>query len=89
MNDMWCNATEEIPFNNIMWKPSAMLMLKYHASYYMSVIFLHLIPGLLFDGLLKLSGNKPLYVHIHFTFYVNIYTLLMILYIRAAGITYF
>jgi len=85
---MWCKASEEIPFNDIMWKPSVM-MTKYHAWYYVSVIFLHLIPGLLVDGLIKLCGNKPLYVHTHFIFYVNIYILLMMLYLPAAGITYF
>jgi len=88
VNEMWCKATEEIPLNNIMWKPRAMMM-KYHAWYYVSVIFLYLIPGLLIDGLIKLSGNKPLYVHIHCFFYVNIYILLMMLYLPAAGITYF
>jgi hypothetical protein len=81
-------ATEETPINNIMWQPSVMIM-KYHAWYYVSVIFLHLIPGLLIDGLIKLSGKKPLYVHIHCIFYVHIYILLMMLYLPAAGITYF
>jgi len=79
---------EEIPFNSIMWKPGA-LTTKYRAWYCVTVIFLHLIPGLLIDGLIKLSGNKPLYVHIHCIFYVHIYILLMMLYLPAAGITYF
>jgi len=79
VNEMWCKATEEIPLNSIIWKPSAMLMMKYHAWYYVSVIFLHLIPGLLIDGLIKHSGNKPLYVHIHCIFYIHIYILLMML----------
>ena len=39
----------------------------------MNVIFLHLIPGLLVDGLLRLSGKKPLYVNIYFNIYVHIY----------------
>jgi len=81
-------TTEEIPFNSIMWKPS-LFKTKYRAWYYVSVIFLHLIPGLLIDGLIKLSGNKPLYVRIHCIFYVHIYILLMMLYLPAAGITYF
>jgi hypothetical protein len=90
VNEMWCKATEEVPLNSIMWKPSAMLMLKYHAWYYVSVIFLQLIPGLLIDGLVKLSGNKPLYVYIYCIFYVHIYILMMMmLYLPAAGITYF
>jgi hypothetical protein len=60
---LWLKMLEEIPLNNIMWKP-AMHLLKYKSLYYMNVIFLHLIPGLLIDGLIKLSGNKPLYVNI-------------------------
>ena len=63
VNEMGCKANEEIPLNSIMWKPSVMTT-KYHAWYYVIVIFLHLIPGLLIDGLIKLSGRKPLYVHI-------------------------
>jgi len=78
----------EIPLNSIMWKPSVFTT-KHRAWYYVSVIFLHLNPGLLIDGLIKLSGNKPLYVHIHCIFYVHIYTLLIMLYLPAAGITYF
>jgi len=63
LNEMGCKANEENPLNSIMWKPSAMVT-KYHALFYVTVIFLHLIPGLLIDGLIKLSGSKPLYVHI-------------------------
>jgi len=65
---------EEIPFNNIMWKPGA-ITTKYQAWNYVNVIFLHLIPGLLIDGLIKLSGNKPLYVNMHFIIDVHIYIL--------------
>jgi hypothetical protein len=53
---------EEAPLNNILWKPRAFIT-KYQVWYRVNVILLHLIPGLLIDGLLKLSGNKPLYVN--------------------------
>jgi hypothetical protein len=69
MNEIGLKMNEEIPLNNIMWKPNVTTT-KNRAWYYMNVIFLHLIPGLLLDGLIKLSGNKPLYVHIHFIIYV-------------------
>ena len=86
----WSETTfrlaEDIPFNSIMWKPR-LVYTKYQAWYYVNVIFLHLIPGLLIDGLLKLSGNKPLYVNIHCIIYVHIYILLMMLYLPAADIT--
>jgi hypothetical protein len=72
LNEIEVKAAEEIPLNNIMWKPS-MVVTKYQAWYYVNVIFLHLIPGLLIDGLIKLSGNKPLYVEIHCIIYIYIY----------------
>jgi len=64
----------EIPFNSIICKPNLMVT-KYQVWYYVNVIFLHLIQGLLIDGLIKLSGNKPLYVNIHFIIYVHIHIL--------------
>jgi hypothetical protein len=74
VNKIGLKVNKEIPLNSIMWKPSV-TMTKYQAWYYVNVIFLHLIPGLLIDGLIKLSGNKPLYVNIHYVIYVNIYIL--------------
>jgi len=65
---------EEVPFDNILWKPGA-ITTKYKAWYNVTVIFLHLIPGLLIDGLIKLSGNKPLYVNMHCIIDVHIYIL--------------
>jgi hypothetical protein len=65
-------TTKKIPLNSIMWKPSVFTT-KYRAWYYVNVIFLHLIPGVLIDGLIKLSGNKPLYVQIHCIIYAHIY----------------
>jgi hypothetical protein len=82
------NLVKEIPLTRIMWKPSV-IMTKNQAWYYVNVILLHLIPGLLIDGLIKLSGNKPLYVNIHCIIYIHIYILLMMLYLTAAGIIYF
>ena len=86
VNEIGFKGAEEFPFNSVMWKPSVIIT-KYQAWYYVNVIFLHLIPGLLIDGLLKLSGNKPLYVNICCIIYVHIYILLMMLYLPAAGIT--
>jgi hypothetical protein len=51
-----CN--EEIPLNGVIWKPNGSVT-KCKVWYYLNVIFLHLIPGLLIDGLLKLGGRKP------------------------------
>ena len=57
-------SVEETPLTSTLWKPSV-IVTKYQAWYYINVIFLHLIPGLLIDGLIKLGGNKPLYVNLH------------------------
>jgi hypothetical protein len=88
LSETGLKMTEEIPLNSILWKPSVIIT-KHQAWYYVNVIFLHLIPGLLIDGLIKLSGNKPLYVNIHCIIYVHIYILPMMLYLPPAGITYF
>jgi len=52
-------CTEEFPLNGIIWKPNASVT-KCWMWYYLNVIFLHLIPGLLVDELLKLCRRKPL-----------------------------
>jgi hypothetical protein len=88
LHEKGLKLNEELPLNSIMWKPSVTIT-KYHAWYYVYVIFLHLIPGLLIDGLIKLSGNKPLYVQTYCINYAHIYILLLMLYLPAAGITYF
>jgi len=78
--------TEEISINNILWK-RRVIITKYQAWYYVNVIFLHLIAGMLIDGLLKICGKKPLYVNIHCVIYVNISIYLIMLYLSVAGIT--
>ena len=79
---------DEIPLNGTIWKPSVDTT-KYSAWYYVNVIFLHLFPALLIDGLLKLSGKKPLCVNMHCIIYVHIYSLLIILFFPTAGVTLF
>jgi len=72
--DITMRLSDKIPLTGIMWK-EAMYYTKYKTWYYVTVIFLHLIPGLLVDGLLRLSGKKPLYVNMHCFIYVHIYIL--------------
>jgi len=76
VTEIGLKLTEEIPLNSTLWKPSVILT-KYQAWYYVTVIFLHLIPGLLIDGLIKLGGNKPLYVNMHCIIYVHIYSYIL------------
>jgi hypothetical protein len=56
---------KEIPINGIIWNPN-MCTIKNQTWYIANVIFLHLLPGLLIDGLLKICGRKPLYENLHF-----------------------
>lgn len=57
--DIAMKVHEEFPINGILWKPRV-TMTACKAWYYVNVILLHLVPGMLVDGLLKLSGKKPL-----------------------------
>jgi fatty acyl-CoA reductase len=51
--------SQEIPMNGIIWNPNV-CTIKNQTWYIVNVIFLHLLPGLLIDGLLKLIGRKPM-----------------------------
>jgi hypothetical protein len=52
-------ANEENPISGSIWKPNTCTT-KMQTWYTANVIFLHLLPGLLTDGLLILSGRKPM-----------------------------
>jgi hypothetical protein len=58
--DTMLRLAEEIPLNGIMCK-AKLHITKNQTWHYVNTILLHLVPGLLIDGLLRLSGNKPLY----------------------------
>jgi hypothetical protein len=64
----WTDTTlrlvDKIPLTGMMWK-EAIFYTKYKTWYYVNLIFLHLIPALLIDGVIRLRGKKPLYVNIH------------------------
>jgi hypothetical protein len=70
MMEIGLKVNKEAPLNSTLWKPRVFCT-KYEAWYRVNVILLHLIPGLLLDGLLKLSGNKPLYVNVRCIIYLN------------------
>jgi fatty acyl-CoA reductase len=84
--DINLRMADKIPLTGMLWK-AAIYYTKYKTWYYVTVIFLHLIPALLIDGLIRLRGKKPLYVNIHCMINVHIYILLIMLYLSAAGIT--
>jgi hypothetical protein len=58
MIEIGLKCTEEVPLNGIIWNPNGS-MTNSKVWYYLNVIFLHLIPGLLIDGILKFSRRKP------------------------------
>jgi fatty acyl-CoA reductase len=49
----------ENPLNNTLWKPHVHIT-ENRLIYFWRMIFLHLIPAILVDSLLKLAGKKPL-----------------------------
>ncbi|XP_014472229.1 PREDICTED: fatty acyl-CoA reductase 1-like [Dinoponera quadriceps] len=46
------------PFDNIMWRPSVTFTKSYF-FYYLLTLLVHIMPALVIDGLLRLSGRKP------------------------------
>jgi hypothetical protein len=58
MSKMAIECAEEIPLNGILWAPKGNVI-KCKEWYYLNMIFLHLLPGLLIDGILKFYGRKP------------------------------
>jgi hypothetical protein len=79
---------EEFPLSGSIWKPNTCTT-KNQTWYTANVILFHLLPGLLIDGLLKLSGRKPTYENIPCIIYVIFYILLIMLYIPNAVTTKF
>lgn len=50
---------EKIPLEGIMWKPDT-IILSNPLLYYLAVLILHLLPALIVDGMLMLSGRRPM-----------------------------
>lgn len=48
----------EVPLNDVLWYPVGYVTSSYLVHFY-NVIFYHLVPALIVDGLLKLIGQKP------------------------------
>ncbi|KAL1139603.1 hypothetical protein AAG570_006585 [Ranatra chinensis] len=56
-------SLNEIPLNNVVWYPGGS-MKRSKLLHQICVIFLHLIPALILDGIIYLSGNKPVLLRI-------------------------
>nr|CAD7263785.1 unnamed protein product [Timema shepardi] len=59
----------EIPVDKPLWYPSGFVT-KYNSVFQIGVIFLHLLPAIIFDTVLKIDGQKPLLINIHRRIYV-------------------
>ncbi|KAL0280646.1 UNVERIFIED_CONTAM: hypothetical protein PYX00_001874 [Menopon gallinae] len=59
--DLGIYVTQDVPFNDILWLPSTSVT-KCRFNHYILVFFLHFIPALVFDTILKLLKKKPLLV---------------------------
>jgi hypothetical protein len=51
-------VTEKVPLNGVVWYPGGS-MKKSRLLHNIAMFFFHLLPALFLDGLILLSGNKP------------------------------
>ncbi|XP_066587954.1 fatty acyl-CoA reductase 1-like isoform X2 [Prorops nasuta] len=61
---------ERIPLDGIIWHP-AVTITRCRVYYYLLVLLTHLLPAVLIDGLLKLSGRKPMLVRLQRKVYIS------------------
>ncbi|XP_012288416.1 fatty acyl-CoA reductase 1 [Orussus abietinus] len=67
--DMAFSLTAKIPLEGVLWAPHTKLTAS-KTLYYFLVILLHLLPALLIDGLLKITGRKSMLLKIHRKVYI-------------------
>ncbi|KAJ9578556.1 hypothetical protein L9F63_005285, partial [Diploptera punctata] len=56
-------VTEKVPLNGVVWYPGGS-MKKSRFVHNLAMFFFHLLPALLIDGLIFLSGNKPIMMRV-------------------------
>lgn len=56
-------VTEKVPLNGVVWYPGGS-MKKSRLAHNIAMFFFHLLPALLIDGLIFLSGNKPIMMRV-------------------------
>ncbi|XP_050301950.1 putative fatty acyl-CoA reductase CG5065 [Anthonomus grandis grandis] len=59
----------DYPLNNTLWYPSGCVTTCY-PNHFLRVIFFHILPALFIDGLLKLTGQKPMLLKIQRKIYI-------------------
>lgn len=60
LTDMGYKIAEDIPLEGIIWSPCTILT-KSYSIYYTLVLLLHILPALSIDGIMKLTGARPMY----------------------------
>ncbi|XP_011880536.1 PREDICTED: fatty acyl-CoA reductase 1-like, partial [Vollenhovia emeryi] len=67
--DVGMKITEEIPLDNILWKPRTILTTSSFV-YYILVLLLHVIPATILDGMMKLYGARSIVLRLYRKVYV-------------------
>lgn len=69
MVDIGLKMCWDYPLNNILWYPVGCVTSCY-PNHFLRVIFFHILPALFIDGLLKVTGHKPLLFRIQRKIYI-------------------
>ncbi|XP_015116093.1 putative fatty acyl-CoA reductase CG5065 [Diachasma alloeum] len=64
LNNMGMRVIDKYPLEGNVWRPGA-FHTKSKTVYYLLVLLLHLLPGMVIDTILKFSGRKPMLVNLH------------------------
>ncbi|XP_076657827.1 putative fatty acyl-CoA reductase CG5065 [Halictus rubicundus] len=67
-------SNEKIPVDGIIWYPRTALT-KSHFLYYVLTLLVHLLPSLIIDSVLKITGRRPMLVNLHQKIYMALMTL--------------
>uniref|UniRef100_A0A0C9PTE7 Fatty acyl-CoA reductase n=1 Tax=Fopius arisanus TaxID=64838 RepID=A0A0C9PTE7_9HYME len=64
LNNMGMRVIHEYPLEGNIWRPGA-FHTKSKTVYYILVLLLHLLPGMVVDAIIKSTGRKPMLVNLH------------------------
>lgn len=61
---------KDVPLDNILWKPATTITKNFYI-YYILVLFLHILPAMFLDGVMKLFGVRPILLRLQRKVYVS------------------
>ncbi|XP_018407299.1 PREDICTED: fatty acyl-CoA reductase 1-like [Cyphomyrmex costatus] len=64
------NLTKDVPLNNVIWKPGTKITTNFYV-YYVLVLFLHIFPAVILDGVMKLFSVRPFLLRLQRKVYVS------------------